>query len=53
MVVTPTSADRRTELDVFHPRWPTRGIDLDRAWVDYDHGADELLVYFGGSRCRP
>ena len=48
MAVTTIPADLDADLDVFHPRWPTRGIDPARVWEDYDPVADELLVYFGG-----
>ena len=33
-------------LRSFDPRWPTRGIDPGRAWVDYSPLADEVMVYF-------
>ena len=48
MAVTTISADLDADLDAFHPRWPTRGIDPARVWEDYDPVADELLVFFGG-----
>lgn len=48
MAVPSTPVGLRTEVDGFHPRWPTRGIDPGEVWADYDAVADELLVYFGG-----
>jgi len=48
MAITTNRSDLGVELESFHPRWPTRGIDLAGVWEEYDPIADELLVYFGG-----
>jgi hypothetical protein len=46
MAVSSAPSRAEPELRSFYPRWPARGFEPARAWVDYDPAADELLVYF-------
>jgi hypothetical protein len=41
-------SDTHSTRTIAIPRWPTAPFDPSLAWVDYDVGADEFLIFFGG-----